>query len=179
MLKKILCVLLGLIGLVAVVNYAAFSPDMECRAELTTEVEPARLLAVAQDLRTWEDWSPWSKSKSGDESVQFTFEGEPGSGMKWNWADGKELGTGTMTITRVAADALDYHIEMTAPMKMAMDGGVTFAPGEGGTAMTWWSKSHNDFPLIGRMMSQMMKGSIEADFLQALEGLAAHAKQGS
>ena len=169
MFKKLLIALVVLIAITVGVNYLAFSPEFDYNVEREMKATPAEIVAAMEDLRSWDQWSPWSHAK--DPECVFTYEGEPGSGMTWRWVDGPKLGEGDLTVTRSALDGVDYHMEMIKPMTMAIDGGVKLTPKGEGAVAVWWAKGKNDFPGIGRIMSRVFAGSIRAEYATALEGL--------
>jgi len=173
MLKKLLLGLFAVIVAVVGANYLFFSADFEYRIEREMSAESTAILAAFKDLRTWEDWSPWSKKNHPDDGVTFEYSGEPGAGMTWNWAGGKRLGDGVLTLTASDAQRASYELRMVKPMRMDMQGGIELTPAGPKTKVTWWSKGTQDFPGIGRIMNAAFAGQVKQDYAKALEGLAA------
>ena len=57
----------------------------------------ATIFPHVNDLRQWEDWSPWAKL---DPNARVSFEGPPaGVGAMFHWAGNDKVGVGTMMIT--------------------------------------------------------------------------------
>jgi uncharacterized protein YndB with AHSA1/START domain len=57
----------------------------------------ARVFSHVNDLRQWDDWSPWAKL---DPNAKVTFEGPgAGQGATFRWDGNDKVGAGTMTIT--------------------------------------------------------------------------------
>src|SRR5438105_584457 len=57
----------------------------------------AAVFAQVNDLRRWENWSPWAKL---DPNAKVTFSGpQSGQGATFKWDGNDKVGAGTMTIT--------------------------------------------------------------------------------
>ena len=57
----------------------------------------AAVFAQVNDLRKWDDWSPWAKL---DPNAKVTFSGpQSGPGATFQWSGNDKVGAGTMTIT--------------------------------------------------------------------------------
>src|SRR4051794_11252735 len=55
------------------------------------------VFANVNDLRKWEDWSPWAKV---DPNCTMTYEGPAaGNGSSVHWSGNNKVGEGRMTIT--------------------------------------------------------------------------------
>ncbi len=173
MIKKLLLGFVAFVALLVGVNYLLLSPEFEYNVEHDMTAKPAEVVAVISDLRTWDDWSPWNHEEDPD--CKFTYVGEPGAGMVWNWTDGKTLGAGTLKVTRSDETGIDYHMEMIKPMAMVLECGVTVTAKGEGTHAVWWSKGESDLPGIGRIMNKVFAGQVIANYEKALEGLDAHA----
>jgi len=169
-LKKIVLIIVFLLVAIVAVNYLAFSPQFEYRVERELAAQPAAIIAAFKDLRTWEEWSPWSKKKHPNDGVIFTYQGEPGAGMTWTWSGGKDLGDGSLTIVRVAAGGVDYDFNMEKPVAMDIDAGIELSPAGDKTRVVWWSKGEQDMPGIGRIMNKVFAGQVQEDYAEALAG---------
>ena len=178
MLKKLLLALVVLVVGTAGVNYLFFSADFEYRVEREMSAESSAIVTAFKDLRTWEEWSPWSKRKHPDDGVTFEYTGDPGQGMTWNWRGGKRLGDGTLAITRVTEASVDYDMRMLKPFEMGIQAGIELAPAGDKTKVTWWSKGSQDLPGVGRIMNALFAGQVKKDYADALEGLEAFVTAG-
>lgn len=174
MLKKIVGALVLLLVVVVAANYLLFSAKFEYSVGREMSAKPPAILAAMQDLRTWDSWSPWSKAKHPEDGVEFSYEGEPGVGMKWIWRGGKELGDGWLQITRVTPDAVDYKMSMLKPFAMDLEGGLRVAAAGDKTMATWWSRGEQDMIGVGRIMNAAYAGQVKSDYAAALDGLEAH-----
>jgi len=95
-LKRLLVGLVLLVAAAVVVVW--LQPDDYRLTRSTTIAAPAaEIFPHVNDLRQWEDWSPWAKL---DPNAKVTFEGPPaGPGAVFHWSGNDKVGAGTMTIT--------------------------------------------------------------------------------
>ncbi len=75
-----------------------FQPDDYRLTRATVIAAPAAdVFARVNDLRKWDDWSPWAKL---DPNAKITFSGpQSGPGATFSWDGNDKVGAGTMTIT--------------------------------------------------------------------------------
>jgi len=173
-LKKLVLFVVLLVVATVATNYLAFSSKFEYRVERDMAAQPEAIIAAFKDLKTWEDWSPWSLKKHPNDGAKFEYSGEPGSGMTWNWSEGKELGEGSLTISRVASGAVDYDFAMKKPIAMEIKAGIELSAAGDKTRVVWWSKGEQDMPGIGRIMNKVFAGQVKKDYADALAGLDAY-----
>lgn len=152
MLKKLALVLFILIaGLVA---FIATRPT-EFRVSRSTVINapPAAVFEKVNNLRQWNDWSPWAKL---DPNAKNTFEGpESGLGAVFGWAGNEKVGEGRMTITdSVPAERILMKLEFFKPFAGTSMTEFTFKPEGQGTAMSWTMTGENNF--IAKAMSLVM-----------------------
>jgi len=85
----------------------ARDPVRDRRVDATGRLSPHRQITIAapaaaifprvNDLRQWDDWSPWAKL---DPNAKISFEGPlAGPGAMFHWSGNDKVGAGTMTIT--------------------------------------------------------------------------------
>lgn len=90
---------IGLVLLViaAVIVVALQPADYRLTRSTVIAAPAAAVFAQVNDLRQWDDWSPWAKL---DPAAKVTFAGPPaGTGAVFEWAGNDKVGAGTMTIT--------------------------------------------------------------------------------
>ena len=75
-----------------------FQPDDYRLTRQTVIAAPAAaVFAQVNDLKNWDDWSPWAKL---DPNAKVTFSGpQSGPGATFKWDGNDKVGAGTMTIT--------------------------------------------------------------------------------
>src|SRR3954468_9285267 len=95
-LKRLLIGVVLLIAAFLIVVW--FQPDDYRLTRSTVMAAPAaRVFAQVNDLKKWDDWSPWAKL---DPNAKVTFSGpQAGPGATFTWDSNDKVGAGTMTIT--------------------------------------------------------------------------------
>lgn len=134
---------------------------------------PAKVFAIAADLRRFPEWSPWVET---DPKTQFSFEGaEQGAGQVMRWVSANPMvGSGTLRVTAVEPDARlatqsDYTGFGTSSAVMS------FAPADSGTRVTWTFESQ--LPgVVDRWAGLGIDGSVGAEYDKALARLKALAE---
>lgn len=167
MLKKILIILAVLV--IAFVVYVAQRPaDFRIERSTTISAPTAVVFAQVNDLRAWQEFSPWAKL---DPAAKISFAGpQTGIGSAFTWAGNSDVGEGTMTIIESKpAELVRFRLDFLKPMESTSTAEFTFKPAGNGTAVTWSMFGKNNF--IGRAfcvfmdMDKMVGGQFE-------EGLA-------
>ncbi len=143
MFKKIL---IGVVVLIAVfVVIVAMQPD-EFRVARSTVISapPATVFAKVNDLRTWQQFSPWAKL---DPNAKATFAGpETGTGSSFTWAGNSEVGEGTMTIVESRPhELIRFKLEFVKPFEGTNDAEFKFTPVGERTEVTWSMIGKNNF----------------------------------
>lgn len=105
-MKLLLRILIGLAVLLLIVFFvgAMALPD-RVRVERTTRIDrpPGMVFAVANDLRRFNDWSPWA---GHDPDAEYRFEGPArGAGAQMHWTGNASVGTGSIRIVESEAPA--------------------------------------------------------------------------
>lgn len=111
---------------------------------------PEKVFAHVNELRKWEDWSPWAKL---DPDAKSTFEGpESGVGSAMSWSGNRKVGEGKMTITEsTPASFIQFRLEFLRPFKATNTAEFEFAPRGKQTLVTWTMLGTNNF--IGKVFS--------------------------
>ncbi|CAM2847972.1 SRPBCC family protein [Rariglobus hedericola] len=143
MLKKILLVAAVLVTVFIVV--VAMQPA-EFRVARTTVIaaSPATVFAKVNDLRTWQEFSPWAKI---DPNAKATFAGpQTGTGSSFTWVGNSEVGEGTMTIVESRPhELIRFKLEFVKPFEGTNDAEFTFKPVDAQTEVTWSMSGKNNF----------------------------------
>lgn len=167
---KFLKWLLGII-LVLVVLYfviAAFLAPKNLTVEQSATIKaPTNMVYnMVNDLKAWNDWSPWVKM---DTAMVTTYaDTHVGKGAKFSW-EGPKTGKGTQEIVEtVKGESLRLEMFFEG-YDVANYSNWKFEKADGGTNVTWDFEG-GDTPLLMRPMNLMMAGSIKKSFE---DGLAA------
>jgi uncharacterized protein YndB with AHSA1/START domain len=169
-LKKLL---LGLVVLVVLAAGVGLLLPASAHVERSTTINapPDAVFAVVNDLRRFNDWSPWAKL---DPNTRYTFEGpDSGAGAKMSWSsDNANVGSGSQTI---------LESQPPSQVKLALDFGdqgqaVAFyrlEPDGSGTRVTWGFDTEFGYNLMGRYFGLMFDKWIGADYEKGLASLKA------
>jgi len=130
--------LIGLALLVATfLTVVWFQPD-DYRVTRTTMIAApvARVFEQVNDLKKWDDWSPWAKL---DPSAKVTFSGpQSGPGASFTWDGNDKVGAGTMTITESKPNQrIATRTDFTRPFAGAGSADFVFSEAGGRTNVIW------------------------------------------
>ena len=143
MFKKTLLVAAVLVAVFVVV--VAMQPaDFRVARSMVIAASPATVFAKVNDLRTWQQFSPWAKI---DPNAKATFAGpETGTGSSFTWAGNSEVGEGTMTIVESRPhELIRFKLEFVKPFEGTNDAEFKFTPVGERTEVTWSMSGKNNF----------------------------------
>jgi len=167
-LKKIL---LGLLIVVAVfVVVGLFLPSKyHVERSVVVQAKPATIFPWVNNLKKWNEWSPWTKEK--DPTLVYTFEGPeegPGAASKW---DGKKFGDGSMRITESSEDkGAKYELEFNRG-KFISSSVIAFEPQGDSTQVRWSTDGDVGGNPVNRYFGLFMGKMIGPDFEEGLAKL--------
>ncbi len=166
MFKKLLFVFAGLLVTLVVIGF--FLPNKyEIHAERVVHGSPAEIHAIFADLKTWPEWTIWSRH--ADPTCEWKFEGEPGKGMSMSWI-GEELSTGNLTISESSVEkGTTYTMNMEGMSPLT--GHVTYEAVEGGTKVVWHDEGSMDIPVVGGFLVMAFGGMMDEMFETNLNNL--------
>lgn len=143
------------IALLAAIGYVALHVskqpnDFRYEKSAAMNATPAAIHAVVNDLRQWNNWSPWAKL---DPNCKNTIEGSGiGVGSKFSWDGDKKVGAGEMTVLESRSDELvRMRLEFFRPFKGVNTVDFAFKPQDDQTLVTWAMYGPNTLP--GKIMS--------------------------
>jgi hypothetical protein len=143
MLKKILLILVALIGAFAV--YVALQPSELHVERSATIAAPADVVfAQVNDLHKWDAWSPWAKI---DPNAKVGFEGPAaGKDAAFTWEGNEQVGKGRMVIAESRPnEKVDIDVAMTEPFENTSKSQFAFKPDGNQTVVTWSTSGHQNF----------------------------------
>jgi Polyketide cyclase / dehydrase and lipid transport len=169
-------ILIGLGVLLVVFLIAAATRPDDLRVERSISISAPAALAFAQinDLRKWQEMSPYAKV---DPAAKYTFAGPAaGVGSSLDWAGNAKVGTGRMTITDSRPDELvRFKFEFFKPWYCTNTTDFIFRPTSSGAEVTWAMFMKNNFLAkasgLVMNMDKMMGESFEAGLVN-LKNLA-------
>lgn len=118
---------------------------------------PAAIHPHLDTLRTWPEWSAWSKE--ADSTATFGFRGPvSGVGALWTW-DGQVFSQGQLEILESdPARGLRYLV--TLGNGFTAQGEIAFSAGPGGTTITWTDRMPMGMGPLGGWMKLALGGMI-------------------
>lgn len=129
----------------------------------------AELFATVSELRTWPEWTPWSRERDPDASWEFAGEGV-GATMDWS---GPEIGAGRLEILALEPPRLISYQVSFEDGSDASRGSLLFEDaGDGGTRVTWRNSGALDGVMM-RWFGLFLPGLMGAQFERGLDGLRA------
>lgn len=132
---------------------------------------PERVQRELEDLKTWPEWTLWSRR--GDESLVVTFDGpDHGPGARMSW-EGQKLGFGSLTLTRAEPGAgVEYEIQFRG-VDQGTRGALKLAAEPAGTRVTWRDGGELGWNPMTRVFAPLIAAKLGQDFDTALARLAA------
>lgn len=166
-LKIFIFILLAFAGLYILACF--FAPKkLQLEVEETIDAPPNLIYNLVNDLKKWEDWSPWSEL---DSNAVYTYtQKTDGVSASTTWKGNSEIGEGTQTIKESV---------IGEKIKMALEfGGV-----DGISYSTWkfkedgkktkvaWDFDGSDTPFPFRIFNLLRKGGLKKSYQKGLMGL--------
>jgi hypothetical protein len=135
MLTTIL-IALGVLAALFVVIVAMRPSTFRVFRSAAIAAPPEAAFLLVNDLRRFQQWSPWAKL---DPNSVTTFEGpEAGIGASFSWSGNNKVGAGRMSLVESRpADFLRFKLEFLRPFKAINTTEFTFAPNGDQTLVTW------------------------------------------
>ena len=151
-LKRLAIGIVLLLGAAAVVVW--FQPDDYRLTRSTVIAAPAAaVFAQVNDLRKWDDWSPWAKV---DPAAKVTFSGpQSGPGATFQWSGNDKVGAGTMTITESKPNQrVATRTDFVKPFEGTSHSDFVFSQVGDQTSVIWTMSGTHNF--IGKAMCMVM-----------------------
>lgn len=173
MLKKALLISMGLVVVLLAVFFitAAMQPAEYSVERSTTIDEPTEVVfEQVNDLRNWEDWSPWADI---DPDYETTYSGaDSGEGAIFEWSGNAEAGSGRMTIEESRpGELVEIKLEFLEPFESTSTTSFTFDGDGEQTEVTWSMEGENDFMMKAFSLFADMDAMIGEDFEKGLDQL--------
>ena len=163
MLIKILIVL-AILVVVFVVVVSLRPSEFRVERSVVMAAPPAVIFAQVNDLRQWQEFSPWAKM---DPAAKNTFAGPAyGVGAGFEWAGNKQVGEGRMTIIESRPhELIRFRLDFVKPFAGTNTAEFTFKPKGDQTTVTWSMTGKNNFlfKAVGLFMDcdKMVGGQFE------------------
>ena len=172
-LKPILIGLVALIVLLALVGLLLPSAAHVERS-VTVAAPPTAVYDIVNDLRRFNEWSPWFEK---DPKARYSFSGpQSGVGSRLEWSsDDSSVGTGSQEIIESVPDQrvrtrLDFGSQGSG------DSVLTLAPAGAGTKVTWGFDTAFGNNILGRYFGLAMDSIVGSEYEHGLSKLKALAE---
>jgi uncharacterized protein YndB with AHSA1/START domain len=135
---------LALIVFLLIVVIAGRPGDFEVFRETRISAPPELVFPHVNELRKWQDWSPWAKL---DPHAKSTFEGPAaGVGSSMAWDGNKKVGAGKMTIVESwPNEYVHIELEFLRPFQAKNTAEFRFQPHSDQTFVKWSMFGKNNF----------------------------------
>jgi uncharacterized protein YndB with AHSA1/START domain len=168
-LKRLLIVLALLIA--AFATFVALQPDdYRLTRQIAIAAPAAAIFPHVNDLRQWEDWSPWAKL---DPNAKISFEGPlVGPGGMFHWSGNGKVGAGTMTITESKPnERIATRADFTRPFEGSSNSDFIFSQGGDQTNVIWTMSGTQNFVGKAICLVMSMERTLGPDFEKGLAQL--------
>jgi uncharacterized protein YndB with AHSA1/START domain len=130
----------------------------------------ASVFARVNDLRQWEDWSPWAKL---DPNAKVSFEGAvAGPGAMFHWSGNDKVGAGMMTITQSRPnERIATRTDFIKPFEGTSNADFIFSEANGQTNVIWTMSGTHTFISKAVCLVMSMEQTVGPDFERGLAQL--------
>lgn len=144
----------------------------------TMAAAPGAVFAQVNDLKAWDDWSPWSKLDPNAKTTLSTP--SAGKGATFAWAGNDQIGEGNLTIVESKPDELvEVEQVFVKPYAGKCRLAFTLVPAAGGTKVTWKMDGTNDFFGKAFCLFMDMDAMLGTPFEQGLANLKQVVEKGA
>ena len=147
---KVIAIAVGVL-IAALLVFAATKPDT-FRVQRATSIKapPEKIFAPINDFHSWGSWSPYEKK---DPAMKRTHSGASnGKGAVYEWDGNKEIGKGSMEITKSSPPSkVTIKLEFVKPFEAHNIVEFTLEPKGDSTTVTW--AMHGPAPYLAKLMS--------------------------
>jgi hypothetical protein len=166
MLKRLLFGVLALSAAFLVVVWLQ-PDDYRLTRSTTIAASAAEIFPHVNDLRQWDDWSPWAKL---DLNAKVSFEGPPaGSGAMFHWSGNDKVGAGTMTITESRPnERVRMRTDFARPFEGTSDSEFIFSDQANRTNVIWTMSGRHNFIGKAICLVMSMERTVGPDFEKGL-----------
>lgn len=169
MIKTLVIVVVVLIA--GVLIFAATKPDtFRIERSASIKAPPEKIFAIINDLKRWDEWSPWEKK---DPAMKRTYGATTsGKGATYGWVGNKEVGEGRMEIVESALPSkVALKLDFLKPFEAHNMVDFTLEPKGGSTSVTWAMQGPASYPVKIMHVFFSMDRMVGKDFESGLANL--------
>ncbi len=166
MLKRLLFGLSALLAAFVLVVWLQ-PDDYRLTRSTTIAASAAEVFPHLNDLRQWDDWSPWAKL---DPNAKISFEGPAaGSGAMFHWSGNDKIGAGTMTITESKPnERVRTRTDFIKPFEGISDSEFILSGQSHQTNVIWTMTGRHNFISKAICLVMSMEKTVGPDFEKGL-----------
>lgn len=160
----------AVLALLSIAAVVAMQPSQfAVTRSILIDAARADVFPHVNNLRKWENWSPWAKL---DPEAKSEFEGaEEGIGALMRWDGNKDVGQGNMEIIEsIPAEFIKFQLIFLKPMAGTSYATFRFDIENDMTKVSWTMTGHNNFAAkaVGLVMNcdKMIGGYFEKGLAQ-------------
>lgn len=169
MIKKLFSFLL-LIAIAFVVTVFMQPKEIFIKESMVINASSEAIFKEINNFRNWHAWSPWA-NLDPNSTEEHTGSVE-GNGAIFSWAGNKDVGVGSMTVTKSQPyDRIEIKLDFTAPYVASNLVIFELTPNGNATNVTWSLEGENDF--MGKAMCLIFncKKMISKQYIKGLNNL--------
>ena len=161
---------LSLIAFLFIIVIAGRPDEFVVSRATRISAPPDKVFPRVNELRKWEDWSPWAKL---DPDAKSMFEGPAaGVGSDMSWDGNKKVGAGKMTIIESKpSDLVRIRLEFLRPFQATNTAEFKFKPETPQTFVKWSMTGRNNFFFKAFSLLANFDDMIGKDFEKGWPGL--------
>ncbi|MFP4060544.1 MAG: SRPBCC family protein [Bacteroidales bacterium] len=171
---KIILISLGIILGILLIIYLVAPTEVVVERSKKMDAPVTTIFNQVNNLKNWEDWSPWHKIDPG---MQITYEKEEGEGASYSWqSDHGRVGDGALKIL----ESIPYEYietEMNFGEQGIANGYYRFEEIDDSVMVTWGMITEVGWNPMGKFFGLFMDKMVGSDFEQGLENLAEVSKK--
>ncbi|MBT8230998.1 MAG: hypothetical protein HKO66_11810 [Saprospiraceae bacterium] len=167
LIKYFIYFLLIILALFLLVNFIA-PKNLNLEVSEEMDAPPNLIYNLVNDLKKWEDWSPWTKL---DTNVVQTFsDNTSGVGAYVAWKGNTAIGEGRQTIKEsVSGEKIKFAMDFKGVDGLAYSNWKFNK--EGNLTNVSWDFKGSDTPFAFRFFNLIMKGSLVKNYKEGLQNL--------
>lgn len=171
-MKKLLKILIGILVAALILFIAVnFIAPKKMQMEVTQTIDaPANLTYnLVNNLKSWEDWSPWAKLDTN--AINTYSDKTSGVGAYWTWKGNKEVGEGKQTIKEsVLGEKIKMALEFNGWDGVSYSDWKFEKTDNNKTKISWgFDGAETAFPM--RFFNLFMKGPLTKSYKEGLGNL--------
>lgn len=176
MIKKILLGIVAVIALFAA-YVALLAPDVYFERTVTVAAPAPAVFQQVNNLRKWDDWSPWAKL---DPNSKAEFAGpEAGAGATMMWSGNDKVGEGKMTVVESRpTEKITIRVDFMKPFEGTGKSEFYFKPAGNQTQVIWGMSGESGFIARAMCLILNMRKEMETTMDKGLASMKQVAEAG-